>query len=149
MSINRNEIIQLVKKYFTIQELVCPHVYKQFGEDSWKFLSTELLHTIYMVRHVILKVPMYINGGNYSQRGLRCNLCSLVKAKTKPYLSAHVTGNGIDFTCKEYTAEQIRQKIKENYDVLPYNIRLEENVSWCHIDVYDEGNNKRINTFTD
>lgn len=136
----REQIIEGVKKHFSIKELVCNHVYNRFKEQSWMFLSTPLLHTILVLRDEILRQPMYVNTSNLKQRGLRCNLCPLVKNKTKVYLSAHCTGNGIDFTCSNMTADAIRRCIKDNQDKLPYNVRLEDGVNWCHIDVYDTGN---------
>ena len=67
--------------YFRIEELVCPHTFNKFGELSWRFLSTEYLHTLLILRTEVLDVPMIINdyvfGGNITQRGLRCNICLL------------------------------------------------------------------------
>lgn len=31
----RNELITQLKKHFKIQELVCPHCYKKFKDNSW------------------------------------------------------------------------------------------------------------------
>ena len=139
----RQEIITELKQYFRIGELVCNHVYDRFGEQSWMFLSTQLLHTLLILRTEIVKLPMVVNNSTMKQRGLRCNLCQLVSSKKTPYLSAHVTGNGIDFTCKDKTAEEIRNIITDNKDKLPYNIRLEDGVSWVHIDCYDNGSNNK------
>ena len=90
---DRNELIKEVSKYFKIQELVCPHCYSKFGESSWQFISTELLSTLYILRTKIFNKPITINtwkaGGQFSQRGLRCNMCQLVKSKNSIYLSAH------------------------------------------------------------
>lgn len=143
----RQEIITELKQYFRIGELVCNHVYDRFGEQSWMFLSTQLLHTLLILRTEIVKLPMVVNNSTMKQRGLRCNLCQLVSSKKTPYLSAHVTGNGIDFTCKDKTAEEIRNIITDNKDKLPYNIRLEDGVSWVHIDCYDNGSNNKITLF--
>lgn len=145
----RQEIIQKLWKYFKIEELVCPDVYRKFGENSWMFLRTELLYTLLILRTEILNVPMTINdwifGGRSTQRGLRCNLCQLVRDKTNKkllYVTAHGNGSGIDavFSAKSgMTAEKARQLIKQNAHKLPYNIRIEKKVTWLHIDVYDVG----------
>jgi NADH-quinone oxidoreductase subunit F len=78
-------IIEEVRKYFRIEELVCPHTFNKFGESSWRFLNTGYLHTLLVLRTEVLGVPMtmndYVFGGNITQRGLRCNLCELVKKK--------------------------------------------------------------------
>lgn len=145
----RQEIIKQIKNYFNIKELVCPHIYKRFGETAWMFLSTQLLHTILVIRQDILNKPMIVNNSStYTQRGMRCNMCQIVKGKTSPYLSAHVTGNAIDFSCSDLSAEQIRQSISQHKDELPYNIRLEKDVNWVHVDVYDNLSNNKIEYFT-
>ena len=151
---NRSEIIKELKQFFVIQELVCPHCYKRFGNDSWQFLDTELLLTLLIVRRDILKVPVYVNnwdsGGSFSQRGLRCNICQIVKDKTgkgEVYLSAHCNGAGCDFMAKGMTAEEARIKIAANAHLLPYPIRLERNIIWVHLDVYDYVNGEKINYF--
>jgi hypothetical protein len=61
-----------------------------------------------------------------------------VQDKTKlnrPYLSAHVLGAAIDFDAKDMTAEEVRSWIYLNKSGLPYPIRLEQDVSWVHLDV--------------
>ena len=88
-------------KYFKIEELVCRHVYEKFGDKAWMFIDDRLIETLNLLREKILGVPMIINtwkdGGGYSQRGLRCNRCQIVREKTSPYLSAHILGKGVDF----------------------------------------------------
>jgi hypothetical protein len=78
---------------------------------------------------------------------MRCNICPLVKSKKGVYVSAHVTGNAIDFNCEGKTAEEIRDIIKAKPLLLPYKVRLEEGVSWCHLDCYDDGTEDKITTF--
>lgn len=141
----RTEIITELSKYFTIRELVCNHTYNAFGDKSWMFLRTELLHTLLVLRTEIIRRPMTINAGVSFQRGLRCNLCKLVKSRTTSndiYLSAHVLGGAVDFTPNDISAETARLMIKNNQDKLPYPIRLEDKVPWVHIDVYDNCENK-------
>ena len=78
---------------------------------------------------------MVCNNDNANQRGLRCNRCELVKSKNNVYLSAHILGKAGDFTIKGMTAEEARQKIKNNAHLLPCAIRIEKGVSWLHLDV--------------
>ena len=82
--------------YFSIKELVCKHVYERYGESAVMFLDDKLIETLNVIREQILCAPMTVNnwhaGGNFTQRGLRCNICELVKSKTDAgslYLSAH------------------------------------------------------------
>ncbi|MCX6232622.1 MAG: hypothetical protein NTZ33_13885 [Bacteroidetes bacterium] len=143
---NRREVIIALKKYFDIRELVCPHTYAAFGERSWQFYDFMELQVIYILRYEIFPEGMiintYKNGGQYSQRGNRCNICSLVKEKTlagQIYLTAH-KGMGIDFDVPGLTAEQSRQRIFVKQDKLPCRIRLEKDVNWVHQDIYDDIN---------
>ena len=145
----RNELITEVKKNFKFIELVCPHCVKTYGDKAWQFLSTELLSTIYVLRNEIIKKPMIVNNNTtFTQRGLRCNMCQLVKSKTKPYMSAHALGKAIDFHVSDMSAEEVRQLIKKNIDKFEYPIRLEEGISWCHCDVYTLDSDKKLVTFT-
>lgn len=143
----RQQIITELKKYFRIGELVCDHIYNKFGNKAWMFLSTQLLHTLLVLRTEIIKAPIIVNTSTMKQRGMRCNMCPLVKAKTGVYVSSHLTGNGIDFTCPNISAEDIRQIIKNNQNKLPYKIRLEDSVAWVHCDVYDSGSLDKIYMF--
>lgn len=143
----RQEIINKLKEYFRIGELVCDHVYAKFGDRAWMFLSTELLHTLLVLRTEIINEPIVVNTATMKQRGLRCNMCPLVKAKTSVYMSAHCLGKAIDFHVPGKTAEQVRQLIKANADKLPYKIRLERDTSWVHLDVYDSGSKDKITMF--
>ena len=152
----RSEIIAALRQYFAISDLVCPDVFLKFGEHAWQFFNTTYLHTLLVVRLDILKAPMICNnytktGGTFKQRGLRCNLCALVVEKTnagKIYLSAHTTGQAGDFDVVGMTALQARQTIIDNIVRLPFPIRLEDGVTWLHVDVYDSGNNKPYTLFT-
>lgn len=132
----RAEIINALRPYFDVDELVCDHTYAKFGAvQSWNFLDTVYLHVLLVIRRDILKKPMWCNSKTKHQRGLRCNRCEMVRGKSSVYLSAHVLGKAGDFDVTGMTAEQARQKIKENAHLLPCPVRLEKGVSWLHIDV--------------
>lgn len=134
----RAEILERVKKYFDIDELVCNHILERFGaERAWDFLDTYALWVILILRENILQSPMYCNNHKRKvyQRGMRCKMCELVKEKDYAYLSAHLLGKGFDFTVEGMTAAQARSKIKAMPFVLPCQIRMEKGVTWLHIDV--------------
>lgn len=138
---DRNELIDKLKPYFKVSELVCPHCYSKFGESSWQFISTELLSTLYILRTKIFNKPIIINtwkaGGQFSQRGLRCNMCQLVKNKSSIYLSAHCLGKAIDFNVKDLDSNAVNNIVRQNAELFEYPIRLEANTDgWSHIDVY-------------
>lgn len=137
----RNEIINTLKQNFNIKELVCRHCYNKFKESAWQFLSTELLSTLYTLRYVIFNKPITVNtyhkGGSFTQRGLRCNMCQLIKNKNEVYLSAHILGKAIDFNVQGLTSEEVNKQVIENIDKFKYPIRLEiDTDGWSHIDVY-------------
>lgn len=143
----RTETITQLRAFFDVSELVCPHTFARFGERSWQFLDTATLSTLLVLRSEILRVPMTINNSESTQRGLRCNLCSIVKGQKKQYLSAHLMGKGFDVVSNEMTAQEMRDKIFENADKLPVPIRIEDGVSWLHFDTFDPSNGKNKVTF--
>ena len=122
-------------KYFQVSELVCEHTHSRWGERSWQFLDTDYLHALLIIRRDILQLPMTCNYSGANQRGLRCNMCELVKEKEKNYLSSHILGKAGDFSVKGLTAQEARERIKNNARLLPCNIRLEDKVTWLHFDV--------------
>lgn len=155
MNSRKRILIDSIRNEFDVRELVCPHTYERWGERSWQFLQTDLLEVIRVLRHGILNVPMIVNtwasGGEYDERGLRCNLCDMVKSKPDKgvlYLSPHCMGAAIDFNTKEYDAEQVRNLIRKNWNEYSSTpIRLERNISWVHIDVFDGASNNLITEF--
>lgn len=132
---NRQQVLTQIKKYFSIKELVCNHTYQKWGERAWQFLDTDFLHALLIIREEILKMPMTCNSSDAMQRGLRCNMCELVKSKSSVYLSSHIFGKAADFTVDSMSAEDARIKIKQYAHLLPCNIRIEGGVTWLHIDV--------------
>ena len=135
---NREQIIRDLHQFFQISELVCEHTHSKWGERAWQFLSTDYLHNLLVIRRDILQAPMTCNNAGATQRGLRCNRCELVKEKKKNYLSSHILGKAGDFNVKGLTAQQARDRIKNNAHLLPCNIRLEDKVNWLHFDVLPE-----------
>lgn len=145
----RNEIIQAIGRFFTIDELVCDHTLAEWGEKSWQFLDTAFLHNLLVIRRDILQLPMICNHEGANQRGLRCNLCQIVKDKDDLYLSSHILGKAGDFTVQGITAQEARSRIRNNAHLLPYPLRMEGGVSWLHIDVLPQyGITSKVYEFT-
>ena len=140
----REEILKEIKKFFDIEELVCDHVFARFGEKAWDFLNTDLLWTLLVIRRDIIKLPMWCNSKTAHQRGLRCNLCQLVKEKRVAYVTPHIQGIAVDLTVTGMKAQAARQKIKENAHLLPVPIRLEADVTWIHLDLRNYTSQKVI-----
>ena len=139
-------VIKEIKKYFTTTELVCSHIYARFGDEALSFYRADYLETILFLRRHF-NVPMFCNYIGMTQRGVRCNLCEMVKSKTRPYLSGHVLWCAGDWTFEGYTAEQMRQEIKKIAHLLPHPIRLERSVTWVHIDTLAYGRTGKITEF--
>lgn len=138
------EIINGIKKYFKLQELVPEDVYKKYGDTSWDFLDERALHILLALRRDILKVPLIINdwcfGGKHQQRGLRTNMSDIVKSKTDKGqidCGAHIFGMAWDLVSSKMSADDMRETIIKEQKKLPYPIRCEDRVSaptWTHVD---------------
>lgn len=149
MARDRNAIIRALGKYFHVKELVCPHCYAKWGQKAWQFLDTDLLYCLLLLRETIICKPMVVNYNGHGQRGLRCNMCDLVKSKTDVYLSAHVLGKAIDFNAQGMSAEEARRLIKLHAPSFPCSVRLEKGVSWVHFDVVQQwGITDKVYEFT-
>lgn len=149
--LDRQKTLELIKEYFDIEELACDHLleyYKDNTERIWDFLDTGFLANLLVIRRGLNK-PMYSNNhkAGVHQRGLRCNLCELVKEKNRPYLSGHVLGKAGDFTIEGMTAAEARKQIKLMADKLPVPLRMEAEVGWLHIDVMPTPNGKKVYEF--
>ena len=136
-------------KYFTLFELVCPHVLAKYKERAWMFLDSRLILNLDTIRERIGK-PIYVNRDGLTQRGLRCPQCQIVKDKFEAgalYMSAHTFGKAVDFDVEGMTAEEVRLWLAKNGHLLPYPIRLESGVSWVHLDVFDNGTEQSVYFF--
>jgi hypothetical protein len=138
--------------YFSLDELVCQHVYDYYGDQAWDFFDQRFLIIIDTIRERIGR-PIFLNDwlihGSQSQSGLRCPFCSIVKEKIdkgQMYMSAHSFGQAGDFHVQGMLPEETRQWIINNSKWWPYNIRLEEGVNWVHLDVRNY-TDKKVITF--
>lgn len=138
---------------FDLQELVCPDVFKKYGDFAWNFFDPRLLLTIDRIRTKLNKrvfVNNWQGGGSLDERGLRCIKCKLVQEKIesgKLYESAHLLGKGVDFDVEGLLAEEVRLWIAANKNVWPYPIRLERDVDWIHLDLFDMDNGQKVYLF--
>lgn len=126
-------------RYFELRELLPPEIYYKLGEEQpeevlWPLIDDKLKAVLDCVRGEIIQAPMICNtwhfGGAYTLRGLRPKDCP-----TGAKNSQHKLGRAADLVCYKYTAEQMRKMIYEKRHLLPYPVRIEEGVSWLHIDV--------------
>jgi len=138
-------------QFFDLQELVCKDVYDKFGQQAWLFFDEKAVIVLDWVRRTLGK-PVTVNnwsdGGQFDERGLRCIQCSLVKKKCNDgivYVSPHILGKAFDFDVEGMDAAEVRVWLAINKDKIPYPIRLENHVSWVHMDCEDTG--KKIHLF--
>ena len=147
---SREQIIRELHRFFQVRELVCSHVFSKWGERSWQFLSTDYLHNLLVIRRDILQMPMVCNHDGAEQRGLRCNMCRMVKEKKAAYLSSHILGRAGDFSVQGLTAQEARSRIRTMQNLLPYPMRMEGGVSWLHIDTLPQfGITEKVYEFTE
>lgn len=139
----------LQSKYFSLKELVCPHVIAKYGERSWQFLDSRLIYTIDTFRERIGR-RVFVNTGDLTQRGLRCAKCEIVKAKIEAgelYMSAHVMGKAFDCNVEGMEADEVRLWIAKRPGFFPYSIRLETGITWVHLDTYPNPTTEKIYFF--
>lgn len=137
----RAEIVQKLKRYFQVRELVCPHTFARWGEQSWRFLDTTALAVLLTLRERVLSVPLVCNTQLLTQRGLRCNICAIPSNKTRAaqqYLSAHCFGKAFDLQSPSMNAAEMRKRIEAHAAELPCGVRVERSVNWLHIDTMTE-----------
>jgi hypothetical protein len=161
-NLSHNEIVAKIKEsgFFDIKELVSKAVYDRDGEKAWRYFDTRLLITLFFIREKKDKsftVNSWANNGSMQQRGFRENTCDIVSSKTarkKMYLSPHTMGCGVDFHVSGESAINTRKWLLEIQDELPFKIRLESKVlstgkeiTWVHLDVFDEPNNPKVYLF--
>ena len=145
-------------RHFTLQELVCQHVFDAHGSRAWSFFDERLLMTMDFLRDK-WNSPIYVNNwdmpeetrerlglGLYDERGGRCVQCDLVKKAAKSgrvYCSAHIRFQACDFNVHKLTPDKVSLWLLQNYQLLPFPIRLEKNTKgWTHLDMSNTGTNK-------
>jgi hypothetical protein len=136
--------------FFDLHELVCPHIFIKYGDFAWNFIDPRLVILINTIRdryNTGIIVNNWHNRGEFSQRGLRCQMCDIVKEKIEKnelYMSAHIFGKGVDFDVEGKVAEEVRVWLKSHPNWWPYSFRLEKDVNWIHLDLYNNTENKIV-----
>jgi hypothetical protein len=146
--------------FFSITELVPEHIFKQRGQRAWELFDYRALLTLEWLRANLGKcmVNDWKVGGQYSQSGLRTfefymqdgkTSAAVAHKKISESLSQHKFGRAFDCKFEDYTAEQARQFIKDNWESSGFDwaITLEEGVNWLHFDTRLQKENK-VYTFS-
>jgi len=127
-------------KYFSIEELVSPAMHKEVHEEAlWRMFDPDVLKAADWLRERY--GPATINdwkwGGEFSQSGLRTP-----ESKYYSPTSQHSKGCALDLKFRNKTAQQIRDDLAEYQfqgNKIPYFTRVENQVSWLHIDTKPTG----------
>ncbi len=121
---------------FIIQEFVPPHTWRKWGAKSIWFINPNIvLFAQWLKDHTnsIVIINDWAFGGQYFNSGFRPPDCIIGAA-----LSQHRFGNGIDIKVTDYSANQIRSIIRENWKFLhdKFNLStIEKNTpTWTHVD---------------
>lgn len=141
------EVEQKFRQYFKTYEIVSKSVFESLDTDEiYDLLTNEIKAVMVHIRESV-GLPMIINnwknGGPFQFRGYREVQCSIGAKK-----SQHREGNAFDFHFVGKNGEQGRELIILKAMVnLPYPIRIEEGVNWCHVDCKKVDNSHKINYF--
>ena len=119
-------------RFFKIQELVPPSVYKKMGDKAISLIDERVLITLDQLRLKlgICTVNNWCFGGKFKQSGLRTDEC-----KEFSPTSQHTFGRAMDCKFRDHTAEEVRQFVIENKELFPYITFIESDVTWFHFDV--------------
>ena len=127
-------------KYFTVEELVSKEVYELLGDEAIKLFGPKALQVLEEIRE-ILGVPLICNnwehGGKRNYCGYREVPCTVGVSK-----SAHREGKAFDLISVKMDAAKMREILKANSDKLSCNIRIEDDVTWLHVDTRSNHNQK-------
>jgi hypothetical protein len=121
---------------FIIQEFVPEHIYRTFKEKSIWFINPRMALFAQWLKDYT-KSTVTINdwafGGRFQNSGFRAPDC-----RTGAALSQHRFGNAMDVKVKGYSADKIRDIIRENFAHLHKVFGLttiEKNTpTWVHVD---------------
>jgi len=127
-------------KHFDIEELVPPELFVMLNEDAlWRLFDPNILKAADWLRERY--GPATINdwkwGGNFTQSGIRTT-----DSEYYSPTSQHSIGCALDLKFKHKTAQEIRDDLAEYQaqgNDIPYFTRVENKVSWLHIDTKPTG----------
>ena len=143
----------MIIDFFDLNEVFCPEVCKKYGDFAWNFMDSKLLIVMEALR-MRLNKSIYVNDyavhGKLTQRGFRCVQCQLQKdvfQKGDLFTDPHALGKAWDFSVEGLVASEVREYIIKNKNLWPYPIRLEDNVSWCHLDTLNNSGTDKVILF--
>lgn len=140
----KNDIILQLKNDFgyTIKSFVSREVYIARGENGWDLFSPNLLETFLVLCQntnkklvindwFLYNDNVYGNKNVFKYRGFR----DVNEEPGSPAGSQHRCGCALDFHAVGQNPNDSRSWIRSIAIKLPYNIRMEKDVNWVHIDI--------------
>lgn len=127
-----------IPKFFKVWEFVPKDVFYKYGEQSITFIDPRIIISADQLREVFgpATINNYNSGGTDQYRGLRTSKCPEYSE-----FSQHSFGRALDITFSGAKSEECRKYIKANMEKFPYITRIEDGVSWLHIDCAWTGKN--------
>lgn len=126
-------------KRFAIHELVDKDTFALLGDGAWGLVSWKIIETIDKLKEVFPLGSMTINnyfwGGSREWSGLRTPDSPYYSAKSMHSMQEDGVFKAVDIVFSKYTAQNVREFILSNQDMFPLIRRMEDGVSWVHIDV--------------
>lgn len=122
-----------VSKNFYLQEFVPLSMYEEEGERAIGAIDERIIISAQTLRDELgspLSINTWHSGGERYESGLR------VEGMTHySRLSQHTYGRAVDIVSNKYLAQELREHILRNPRKYPYITRLEDKVSWLHMDL--------------
>ena len=118
-----------VPKYLAAYEVVDELLYDELGDNVFKLFDDNVLRGADWLRerYGTMTCNNWKQGGKFSWRGFRT-----YRSDVYSPTSMHSLGKALDLSFVRATAEEIRDDIKRNG--APFITRIEDDVSWLHID---------------
>lgn len=127
-------IVSYIPKYFKVEELVDPEIFKLCGNKALTMLNANLLKDLDSIREMF--GPVTINnwhvGGSYMESGLR-----RLDTSTGAPRSAHKAGQGFDLKLSKTSLQEVFKYIMAHPDQFPGISRIENPAftkTWLHVD---------------
>ena len=125
-------------EHFGLEELVDPDTFEKLGSNAWKLFDDKALLAIDKLRETFgsATINNWKWGGNFKWSGYRTQNCGIGASK-----SMHKFGAAFDLKFKNISAEDVRKAITSDEKYWKTYIgRIENNVTWLHIDTKDMQN---------
>lgn len=124
-----------ITKNFYLQEFIPMDMYNEYGSRAAGVMDYRIILSAQALRDN-LGIPLSINTwhscGERYESGLR-----VMGMKNYRPLSQHTYGRAVDIVSNKMPAQEMREHILQNRDKYPYITRMENNVTWLHIDIKD------------